>query len=60
MRTERNTRPKAVQQQDEEATKMVTSTGGKGPLEGAVIAVAGAAGRPAGRPCCDWPKRVRS
>ncbi|MFE9145481.1 SDR family NAD(P)-dependent oxidoreductase [Streptomyces tubercidicus] len=48
MRTERNTRPKAVQQQDEEATKMVTSTGGKGPLEGAVIAVAGAAG-PAGR-----------
>ncbi|MFD0167994.1 SDR family NAD(P)-dependent oxidoreductase [Streptomyces decoyicus] len=48
MRTDRNTRPTAVQEQDEEATKMVTSTGGQGPLEGAVIAVAGAAG-PAGR-----------
>ncbi|WP_425329505.1 SDR family NAD(P)-dependent oxidoreductase [Streptomyces inhibens] len=38
----------AVEGQDEEATEMVTSTGGQGPLEGAVIAVAGAAG-PAGR-----------
>ncbi|MGW7578959.1 SDR family NAD(P)-dependent oxidoreductase [Streptomyces sp. NPDC054765] len=48
MKTDRNTRPKAVQEQNEEATEMVTSTGGQGPLEGAVIAVAGAAG-PAGR-----------
>ncbi|MGW1379377.1 SDR family NAD(P)-dependent oxidoreductase [Streptomyces sp. NPDC002446] len=48
MSTDRNTRPQAVQEQDEEATEMVTSTGGQGPLEGAVIAVAGAAG-PAGR-----------
>ncbi|MFJ9468649.1 SDR family NAD(P)-dependent oxidoreductase [Streptomyces caniferus] len=48
MTNDRNTRPKAVQEQDEEATEMVTSTGGQGPLEGAVIAVAGAAG-PAGR-----------
>lgn len=48
VRTDRNTRPMAVQGQDEEATEMGTSTGGKGPLDGAVIAVAGAAG-PAGR-----------
>ncbi|TJZ44104.1 SDR family NAD(P)-dependent oxidoreductase [Streptomyces piniterrae] len=48
MKTRRNSRHMAVQKQDEEATKMVTSTGGQGPLEGAVIAVAGAAG-PAGR-----------
>lgn len=48
MTTDRNTRPQAVEEQDEEATKMGTSTGGQGPLEGAVIAVAGAAG-PAGR-----------
>ncbi|MGG7575144.1 SDR family NAD(P)-dependent oxidoreductase [Streptomyces sp. BP-8] len=48
MNNDRNTRPQAVQEQDEEATEMVTSTGGQGPLEGAVIAVAGAAG-PAGR-----------
>ncbi len=48
MNDDRNTRPQAVQEQDEEATEMVTSTGGQGPLEGAVIAVAGAAG-PAGR-----------
>ncbi len=48
MSTDRDNRPTAVQEQDEEATEMVTSTGGHGPLEGAVIAVAGAAG-PAGR-----------
>ncbi|AJT68510.2 hypothetical protein T261_6908 [Streptomyces lydicus] len=48
MKTDRDNRQTAVQGQDEEATKMGTSTGGQGPLEGAVIAVAGAAG-PAGR-----------
>ncbi len=48
MSTDRDNRPTAVQEHDEEATEMVTSTGGHGPLEGAVIAVAGAAG-PAGR-----------
>ncbi|KIZ17190.1 short-chain dehydrogenase [Streptomyces natalensis ATCC 27448] len=43
-----DSRRAAVQGQDEEATEMGTSTGGQGPLDGAVIAVAGAAG-PAGR-----------
>jgi NAD(P)-dependent dehydrogenase (short-subunit alcohol dehydrogenase family) len=39
---------KPAVQEHEEATEMTTSTGGQGPLEGAVVAVAGAAG-PAGR-----------
>lgn len=48
MSTGRETTGHRAVQETEEATEMTTSTGGREPLEGAVIAVAGAAG-PAGR-----------